>query len=282
VYLFRSPTLPTNPDSYVSWEPATETATAVSYTLAFDHANFFGIADLSINGGGIDVLDRQKVRGSIGIFTFNEENLAGVITAPIQFAAQGPVRLATGSGSQRLEVYGRGFKSALVVDTTNFGLPLSAVRTSLDLNNPDQTGLVNYFDSNSPGGVPIDGVQDTVPATPLVEWFQDSGGAAGPGGLVVIWEDIDPGGGTATNFYLDDASSNDPGDGAAYGDAGIHINAPGEIISLTLAAFVLPPGTEVSRGAELFAWFQNPLETSVEIQALEPPYQVHLPVVHRQ
>jgi hypothetical protein len=168
--------------------------------LSFDHEKFFGFADLTINDGGIDVLDRQKVRGATDFFSFNEEDLADVITAPIQFAAQGPVRLATGSGPQRLEVYGRSFNSSLVVDTTSFGLPLSEVRTSLDFNSPAQTSLDTYFDSNTLGSVIIDGVPDAVPTTPLIDWFQVSGNAAGPGGVVVTRDDIDPGGGTVTNL----------------------------------------------------------------------------------
>ena len=283
VYLLRSPTIPRTNRTYVSWDAPSQTATAISYTLTFDYENFFGFADLTINGQGIDILDRQKIRGEIDVFflPFNEEDLADVITRPVEFEAQGPVRLATGTGAQRLELFGRSFNSTLLVDTTALGLPLTEARTSLDLNNPAQTGLDTYFDSNTPAGVTIDGFQDAVPANPLLDWYQYSGDSVGPGGLVVIWDDIDPAGGSLENFYLDDENANDPGDGAAYGDAGVFISSPGSLISLTLAAYILPPGTEANTGGSLYSEYQNPLVISQSIQTQAPPVQVFLPMVRR-
>ncbi len=279
VYLFRSVSLPRSGVSYMSWTPSAQTAAAISYTLSFDYENFFGIADLSINRGGIDILDRQKVRGAVFGIPFTEEDLADVITTPISFSAQGPVRLASGTGNQRLELYGRSYFSTLFVDTSALPFPPSEMRTSLDLNDPAISGLDTYYDSNTPGGVAIDGIPDVVPETPLVDWYQVSGGSAGPGGLVTIWGDIDPGGGSATNFYLDDINSNDPGDLSAFGDAGIQINAPGQVISFSQAIFILPPGTEGSFGARLFELYTNPLETTIQIQSLEAPVELYLPVI---
>lgn len=104
VYLFRSVSLPRSGVSYVSWTPSAQTAAAISYTLSFDYENFFGIADLTINGGGIDILDRQKVRGSVFGIPFTEEDLADVITTPISFsrARAGPPGLRDRQSTARI------------------------------------------------------------------------------------------------------------------------------------------------------------------------------------
>lgn len=149
----------------------------------------------------------------------------------------------------------------------------------MDLNDPAVTGLETYYDSNITGGVTIDGIPDTVPLSPVVDWYQVNGGPAGPGGLVIIWGAIDPGGGTVTNFYLDDVNSNDPGDLSAYADAGVQINDPGPIISFGQSFFILSPHTEVSSGAQLSDWYSNPLETTSLIQSQEAPVDLYLPVI---
>ena len=77
-------------------------------------------------------------------------------------------------------------------------------------------------------------------------------------------------------------NANDPGDGAAYGDAGIYIADPGSVIRLSQAMFVLPPGTSTSMGMGLLDQFHNQLETDQTIQSLAAPEQIFLPVVRRE
>ena len=62
VYLYRSTTLTRSTASYITWTFATQTASAMSYTASFSPTKFVGLSNLLINGGNVDILDRQKLR----------------------------------------------------------------------------------------------------------------------------------------------------------------------------------------------------------------------------
>ena len=267
VYLYRSTTLTGSGVSYVTWNHSAQTAAAISYTAALSPTKFVGLADLVINGTGVDILDRQKIRAEIlgGLVKLNEESLIAFSPATLTLPAVGPVRAATNDGDLNAAFYGSRIDFDVSFDLSALGMFLpDFIRTSFDWNNPAATGITTYYDSNTAGGVTINGVPDVVSTTPRIDWFQVNGGASGPGGIVMAIPSVDPSGGSVSNYYKDNGAidPNDTGDQRSYGDAGLRIDNPGTIISFTLVAYVLPPGRATNVGAAYFARAGNPLASS--------------------
>jgi hypothetical protein len=296
VYLYRSTTLTRTSESYVSWDEAEQTVTAVSYTLSFSPSQFAGIANLYLNGQPADVLDRQKIRisGVLGTpplqipFNITEEDISQLLNIPVTITLPiaGPIRAIGGAESQSAALYGaqaRFVVSFPLTDTVISGLPahFDEVRVSLDLNDPAISGMApaSFYDNNGTN-VSVDGSPDTVSTTPPLSWWQTSGAV---GGWVSVQE-IDPANGTLTNYYLDNSTvnPNDTGDGRSYGDTGFHIEDPNGEISIAQTLYVLPAGTG-NVGAVYLARANTPLtaETAEEtFEFPEPPgILLFLPVV---
>jgi hypothetical protein len=121
----------------------------------------------------------------------------------------------------------------------------------LDLN-PVMNGST-YFDSNTTTAL-INGITDTVSAMPQVDWYQVISNT-GPGGFVLTVPSINPGGGSVSNYYKDNSvnDASDTGDQKSFGDAGLIINNPGQVIKFTLVAYILPTGTTTNVGATYFS-----------------------------
>ncbi len=269
-YLYRSTTLIRSHVSYITWTYATQTAATLSYTAAFSPTKFVGLSDLFINGRNVDILDRQKLRIHGTFFVvpvdLNEESViqyTGIPTMSLPIA--GPIRAATNVGDLKAAFYRSRIDFNVTLNVGSLPLTINTIRTSFDWISPTISGINTYYDSNTPVGVTIDGVTDTISTTPPIDWFQVNGGAAGPGGLVMTIPDVKPAGGTVTNYYKDDGTfdSSDTGDHLSYGDAGLMIAQPGAVVSLTLSAYILPPGSNANVGSTYFARATHPLQTSV-------------------
>jgi hypothetical protein len=275
-YLFRSTTLATNPTVYVDWDFALQTVTALSYTASFTD-DFIGLADITVNGNGIDILDRQKTRVDTDIIDLNEETLTLLITPTITIPVVGPVRGVANGGDFNISIYGARLDSAVSFDTSISPFAVESVRNSLDLNDPTVTGVTNYFNSNGVS-VPIDGVNDVVGASPRVDWFQASGAS---GGMVVAFPTVNAGGGTVTNYYKDDSAIDpgDTGDQQSYADSGLFISNPGGVIDFSLVTFILPPNSTTSVGDDYFDRISSPLTTTTTTQVFEEEFNVYMPVV---
>jgi len=282
-YVYRSTTLARSNASYVTWDYDKQTATTISYTAAFSPSKFIGLADLKINGSSVDALDRQKIRGTIlGLIRFDEETLTSFGAPTLTLPAAGPVRAAANDGDLNVAFY----RSRLEFDVA-FDLSVLSpdfIRTSFDWNNPITTGITTYRDSNTPAGVTINGVPDSVATTPPIDWFQVNGGAGGPGGMVFAILNIDPSGGALTNYYKDNSAidPDDKGDQRSYGDAGVRVDNPGTVISFTLVTYILRPGSTSNVGAAYFNRALNALTASTGEQhypASAPDVFVYLPLV---
>lgn len=277
-YLYRSTTLAIDPTSYITWNESLQTVTALSYTASFTDT-FVGLADVTVNGNGVDILDRQKTRVDTSIINLDEEDLAGLIDPTVTISVVGPVRGVDNSGALNISIYGTRFDSDVSFDTSISPIPVQSVRNSLDLNDPGTTGITNYFNSNGVSAT-IDGNNDVVGATPRVDWFQVSGAA---GGMVAAFPVVDAGGGTVTNYYKDDDTIDpgDTGDQLSYGDSGLFISNPGTIINFTLVSLILPPNSTTSVGAEYYDRINNPLTTITTTQVFGEvaEQKVYLPVV---
>jgi hypothetical protein len=270
VYVYRSTTLTRSNVSYITWTYAIQTASALSYTAAFSPTKMVGLSELFINGGSADVLDRQKTRLGTILGTFNEDSLVSVLgPATVTLPALGPVRAATNEGDLQAAFYRSSMEFRV---TVNSPIAVTSIRSSFDWISPTINGINTYYDSNTLTGVTIDGVPDVISATPRLNWFQVNGGVTGPGGLVMVIPQINPGGGTVTSYYKDNSTldSNDTGDQRSYGDAGLQVTcslfAPCTAASFRLSASILPPGASNNVGEVYYARANNPLEANTAQQ----------------
>lgn len=296
VYLYRSATLPRSDTSYVNWDNELQTATAVSYTLAFTPNDFLGIASLSLNNQPQDVLDRQKLRieGSILIpplpipfpVIVTEESVLDFLDDPITLTLPitGPIRAIGGSDLQQAAFYGQQASLSVALSADDFPseITVDKIRFSLDLNDPQSSGLapVTYYDSNVAAGVPVDGQPDTVPEQPLADWQQIDGAF---GGFVSLL-DVAVGGGQPGTYYLDDNTfdADDTGDGRSYGDAGFFITNPGGQIQVQQQLYFLS-GQQGNQGSLFAQRAANPLQANISWQlppgAPELPHALFLPLI---
>jgi len=277
-YLFRSTTLSTSATSYVDWDETLQTVTTISYTAAFSPSAFVGLSDLTIHGNDVDILDRQKIRLRSSIITLDEEDLTAFLTPTVSIPVVGPVRGVTNGGDFNVSIYGARLEALVTFDTSLSPLPIEEIRTSLDLNDPALTSITNYYDSNGTAAT-IDGTDDTVTASPVLNWYQASGV---PGGLVVAFPAVNAGGGTVTNYYKDNGAidPSDTGDLRSYGDTGLLVSNPGSSVDLSLVAYVLPLGTLDNVGEDYFQRISNPLSATTAIQFFGSN-QLYLPVILR-
>lgn len=286
LYLYDSATLPRSGSSYVTWDEGAQRVTAVSYTAEFggnEPTPFIGLANLEVNGNGVDVVDRQKARVCITVIfpcalELNEEDLATQVTPTVQLAVVGPVRGVSGASLLSVAVYGHSFATDVLFDLGDVGAP-DSIRISLDLNDPVLTGFDRYYDSNLPAGVPIDGTPDAVPGMPVAAWTQVSGAT---GGLVTVLPVVGGGGGTVSNFYEDDATATggDTGDGRSFGESGIFVATPGNIVTLQSTSYILPPGATGSVGAAYAARVDQPLVVTADFERFSEGTAL-LPVILR-
>jgi len=284
IYVYRSATLSeTVTTDYADFDPEQWIFTAEDYLLGIVPNKL--IADrLEMNGSGIDILDRSKVRGTLEALDLHltEDNFK--LNDPA--VRDGRVR-AWGACHQGegfdliLFGYRSAFQFAVDFDFTRVfsGLQtLDTLRLSADLSPTVVSSL--YYDGNTPDGVPVDGQPDTVAATPAVDWWQVSGSS----GTVVQIADLSALGGiTRTNYYKDDATSKDPndtGDGFSYSDCGIFIESPSAHVRFNLWYYILPPD-QPSVGATYRDHALHPLQFAGEEQTYQPPHFVYLPLVLR-
>lgn len=291
-YLYHSATLTRTADGYVSWDEATQTVTALSYTAGFETEQFVGLESLTLHGTDVDVLDRQKLRGQVTgylgpvpIFTesFNEETVLDFVTVTmtVTLPITGPVRAVGGSEAQGFAFYGSRAQFGLSLDlsdvmSSGIRIHIDYVGVSLDLNDPAGNGMAptRYYDGNGTD-VAVDGVPDAVPGT-VPPWAQIDGAL---GGWVTVGA-VDPAGGTATQTYKDDDTVDpaDTGDGQSFADTGVRIDDPNGVVTVTQTLFVLPAGAGNS-GATYQQYANNPLVTDTAGQTYQPGFTVYLPTV---
>jgi hypothetical protein len=278
-YLYRSATLTRSNNSYVTWNQAAQVMTATSYIAAFDPANFVGLASLKLNGNPADILDRQKIRVKPPIpIVLTEASLTAFIPPTITLSVVGPVRAVRNDSALNLALYGLRLDFDVLFDLSTLGgFGIEFIRNSLDLN-PVMSGST-YYDSNNTTAL-INGAPDTVPTTPRVDWYQVISGTS-PGGFVLTVPSINPSGGTVSNYYKDDSAidSDDTGDKQSYGDAGLIIDNPGQLIQFRQVAYILPTSTTTNVGSIYFNRVNNPLVATTAIQHFGFDFGTFLPAI---
>jgi hypothetical protein len=283
IYVYRSATLaPTPPAGYVEWDAGNNQIVAGTYIMGFAPQDHFGVASLDLNGSGVDALDRNKIRLNVTCWvdpipwpvfegTITEEDLPVSDPTP---AIDGPVRLGGGNTDSSTWAYHSLYHLRAAVDLASLELPCTSLdvnwlRVSSDWLDPTTTGMApaTYYDSNTPGGVPVDGIPDVVPETPPTGWNQTSGAL----GSTVQVIDVLPGGGSLSNYYKDDQTP-DPDDTGedqqSFGDAGFRVDAPSDQIAFEILTFVLDPA-QPNIGATFRSYDTHPLEVTAAAQSYD-------------
>ena len=263
-YLYRSQTLAeTVTDDYASYDATDALFTAEQYLMGLmtDEA---GVDRLEMFGSGVDIIDRTKLRARVEFVGELTEETLFSITRPYTLR-DGRVRAitkATALGATMTTVVYRSMAIVTVaMDLMPFGVSLSSSRLSVDMS-PAAAGST-YYDANAPEGVPIDGVADALPVTPMSDWRQISGST----GTVVAIADTRGVSGVFTNYYKDDSSFDlgDTGDKVSYSDSGGQVSSPGKQLTVNLSYYVLP-ANQPAIGETYRDQAFNPLQTETTAQ----------------
>jgi hypothetical protein len=277
VYVYRSATLADSvATDYVNYNATTWQFTAQRYI--FKTIPYRLTAErLEMNGSGVDTLDRTKIRASfLGVPVLLTEDDIELNDTPV--VKDGKVRaFATLSDPEGAEVTLIGYRSSFDfnfwLDFTGQIYSVGWMRLSADLN-AAATGST-YYDANTAAGVTVDGMPDSVAATPPTDWWQVSGST----GTVVQIADTSLLGGTRSNYYKDDKTvdPSDTGDHMSYADCGSKVDNPSANMRFRLYYYVLP-ADQSNVGAIYRNRALNPLVATASVQ----PYgqwRVYLPVV---
>jgi hypothetical protein len=285
VYVYRSATMaPATISPYVSWQelPGDKyRLVASNYILGYDldvNTGHYGIDWMELNGTGVDVMDRGKMSLVARCLTEgewereelneNDERLRDNWTPPDIF---GPVRIGRGT----LEAHSWNYASVFIGDEEFDAtyqdpncdkLAYDVFRFSHDWRNPAESGMapMTYYDSNVPGGVPVDGYEDPVPASPVTTYYLVSGAL----GTYVQVGSAPPGGGTVSNYYKDLAWTTDPkdtGDSLSYADRGFQWVNPDAVVRLNFSTYILGPH-QGNVGPTYLQYHANPLQVAATAQ----------------
>jgi hypothetical protein len=262
---------------YVDFEPATHRINAETFSLGFATPNAW--ADyLTLGAGGVDILDRSKMRllcqrrldPRTWLCPITEDEVEQLQDDLIK---DGPVRVIVRAG--RVLGYGSMATWTIVLNTPTY--LAGDIRFSMDFD-PVVSGAT-YYNAAVPSGVTVDGVPDSVATEPLSPWWQLTTDA----GTLVHVSDTDPIGGTASNYYEDDATidNSDTGDQRRYGDAGIYVENPNLAFDYTFSVYALP-GAQPNVGAAYEAFFRHPLSVKATLLGDTRPHKIYLPSTLRQ
>lgn len=259
-YVYRSATLiPDSMGDYVTFDVGQALMISDRYRLGLFTA-FPGFDRLELNGSGVDILDRTKIRLKLQFITSPKTEEDIPLTGPVTLTRAGHVRVVISGGT--LIGYRALYQSVLPVDLTSLPLRAEWGRFSADMS-PAAAGS-RYFDPNVAAGVIVDGTPDTVPAAPAVDWAQVSGAT----GTIVRVLNYEGAGGTPSSYYRDDRTidPSDTGDKMSYADAGVRIDNPNRQFVFENWNYVLP-ANQPNVGATYREYALNPLQVDAIEQA---------------
>jgi hypothetical protein len=151
------------------------------------------------------------------------------------------------------------------------------IRFSTDFNQA-VTGAA-YYSAVVPAGVTVDGITDTVPATPRSSWWQLSTIS----GTLIHIADTASIGGVQFNYYVDSSAwdGSDTGDLRHFGDTGVRIEDPNPSFTYTVGAYVLRGG-HPNVGPTYEAYYRYPLLATARLRGDPRPWKQYLPVMWKQ
>jgi hypothetical protein len=285
-YLYRSSGLGRSATRYVMWDQALQQVSTPSYTAHLGGSDLIGIAGLYINETTTDLVDRQQIRVKVDNpwpfpnLTVTESDLVTIfgLSGRITPSITGAVRMLDSGTTAGFTLYAGQMAARIRFDPASIQLPLQgavldSIRVSLDWNDPSVTGFApaTYYDSNTPDGVPIDGVPDIVANLPPLTWYEVTGSY----GTLVMDVAVKAGNDELMTFYLDNSTLNsqDTGDGRSFGNAGLQDNRTGEVmhaLALTQTAYILPSGVG-NVGDTVAKWAHTPLEVNSTVETWAKP-----------
>jgi hypothetical protein len=283
VYIVQSDTLrPDFTGDYVTFTAATRRINGDTYQVGWSAGDLF--LDYTTLGTGPDILDRlPKLRGCAGTVCLTENQ--ALINGPTGFelVKDGVVRVIVEGSSQVLQYQALAYDTNITWYTgvTATGVPITDLRSSADFT-PEAVGST-YYNAVVPGGRRIDGIPDTVPATPVSDYWQVST----EDGTIVQAVNLAPaanpaGTSTFANYYVDNALVEDPTDTTDdkrhYGETGYTVTSPSTSFTYRFDLYFLP-GRQPNVGTTYLGYFDNPLAT--EYTPLNEPVSndVYLPLV---
>ncbi|MGQ9559620.1 MAG: fibronectin type III domain-containing protein [Candidatus Oleimicrobiaceae bacterium] len=313
LYVYRSSTLPASPAQYMSYNPASDLVTGVSYTMQHGSKGF---ADyLAINaaagGDGLDFLDRQKFRLKVSVYGFGidpfTEDHPWLSLRRVDYRAGGlrvtrsQVLLFSGS------VMGVSFTDSLklvtiyyphfsymstgersLVSIPNVGLRM--LRFSYDLNSRAY-GMIFYNPFNQAGNrinaIEAAGFNATL-VWPGFNWYLIVADPSYPESKLTkasIVSALVLGGNPISDryrlFFRDSASPEDPntGDDGSYGETGIILednDTMAGTLNLTYFSYYLPANLTYEQAEQLSKQARATLRVSASEEAYDttPPARI--------
>jgi hypothetical protein len=232
-YLVHSTVLmPAAVTDYVGFDLGFHRINADNYSLGFG-VNHYGADFLSLGGSDVEILDRTKLQLDCAIPFICPLN-EGHLPLPDDLVKDGPVRVIVRGG--QVLAYGSTLRWTMPFTIPSY---LSGdIRFSTDFNQA-VTGAA-YYSAVVPAGVTVDGITDTVPATPRSSWWQLSTIS----GTLIHIADTASIGGVQFNYYVDSSAwdGSDTGDLRHFGDTGVRIEDPNPSFTYTVGAYVLRGG----------------------------------------
>ena len=271
-YVVRSSTLSrTFTADYVSFDLDQHRLIGVTYRLGFATPKPW-IDYLAFAGNETDILDRTKTRLFCRVPVICPITEAKLPDLQDDLIKDGPVRVIVRGG--RVQAY-----AAMAAWRTSIDLPeglAGDMRLSTDFN--DAVVGATFYSAVVPQGVTVDGQPDTVSSTPLSPWWQLSTSW----GTVLQVSDTSPIGGEQNNYYVDNAAidTSDTGDQKHYADTGVYIVNPNLSFTYRFTIYFLPE-SQPNLGEMYASYFSQPLSVTAQLQRLELPEKVFLPVVIR-
>ena len=221
---------------YVQYDAATRRVSTPRYVAGLN-AQRPVLDYLALNGSGVNLLDRTKLRLVLNdcgytCSVMTEEQLTLPPMTPVK---DGPLRVVL--DNQGRMAYRDWLWLPLRFPPNLFPSRVIQVQLSLDLV-ASLTGA-RYRDANLLDGVAVDGEPDDVPSVPLSPWRQIDH----PTGRLVSQYQVQTPYGSLFNFYQERTAvlSQDTGDKIAWGEHGIAIDEPqGNGVAVDMALWALP------------------------------------------
>lgn len=263
VYLYRSATLAsTVTQDYANYDATQVLILGNQYVLRLIR-NRVGVDRLEMNGSGVNILDRTKLRAYVvgRPLPYTEEDLTGYPTPNLM--RDGRVRVVASvrfGTTEQLQVLG--YRSRFEYRIYHLPIPPGTVTARISFDQSPAASGSTYYDANNVSGVIVDGTPDSLVTTPPSRWFQASGST---GTAVVVIDYV--GADIVSTYYKDDVTIDptDTGDKMSYGDAGLATARPAATVALTLVIYVLPPN-QPRVGGKYQGYAEQPLQAQASQQ----------------
>lgn len=265
-YLVRSSTIDcTPPRDYAQYDGAGRQIVARDYSVGWATSHS-GLDRMTLFGGA-DILDRTKLRARTSLGpVITEDSQIFKPTPALELIKDGPVRVIVKRGAADTIAYASMYQQTTPVplNLVPGSTAVDEIRISFDLSSGTNG---TYFDENTAAGVAINGVPDSVPATPLNAAWRQTSLASGTIVEVVELSQIT---GTPQHFYMDQANCGaaDTGDDQCWGDSGYAVLNPAKTSVTITGTRYIQAGSAPNVGATYSPYPANPLTATAHQESI--------------